>query len=158
MDVERARELSDLLEPTLGGARAMRTPYSMRAQVIVAVAGGVFAAVGLCAASSRRIGSLRSDAWLYAAATLVGAAWIVGVAAQPALAGASNARLIRYGHQLLGMAVVGAFYLRNRQVYRAMLVASGEETPSPWLLGIAAAAISWALFVALGASGRLLGA
>ena len=68
MSAERLRDLNDLLGPSLAGGRAARPPYSIRAQVIVAIVGGVFAALGLCAASSLRIGSLRRDVWLYVAA------------------------------------------------------------------------------------------
>jgi hypothetical protein len=138
MSREQTRDLEDLLEPTLAGARPAQPPYSIRAQLIVAILGGVFAAVPLCAASSRRIGSLRRDLWIYAAASLGGAAWIVALTAHPELTQAWGTRAVRYGQQLLAVALVGAFYVKNRAVYKAMEIAGEQESPSPWGPGIGA--------------------
>lgn len=150
MDGERARDLSDLLEPTLAGARPARSPYSIRAQLIVAILGGVFAAVALCAASSRRIGSLRADLWIYVPLSLAGALWIAGALTYPEVVQAWGARTARFGQQLLGVAVVGGFYLKNRPVYKALLIGGGEETPRPWVAGVSAILVSWVLVFAIG--------
>ncbi len=138
----------DLLEPTLAHAPPTRPLYSPRAGFFVAFFGGPFAAVGLGALNSRRIGKLQRERWLLLALALL---WAVLFSAlqSPHVAGLLPAwlttpRSVRYATQIAGLACYGLIHQLHKQAQAAAALRD-QPAPSAWLPGLATVVSAWAL-------------
>lgn len=170
---ERAAEpthIDALLEPSLSHTQAYVPPYSVRAGFFVAFFGGVYATLAFSAVSSRRLGRLRSDAWLY---LLLALAWTGlvfwfgythgprGLPSWWAMLtvsrgeGAEGMRVARYVSRACSLAAFGLSYLRLRQFYKAASLA-GDAPPNPWKAAVGCALVGGVLTFAVLALGESL--
>ncbi len=156
--------LDSLLRPTLqDGVRAVSI-YSVRAGFFVAFLGGPMAAVIFGALNSQRLGRLGKDAWLYAFGGIVFTAFAIGIGYLSATGGfgagsqeavREQTRTLRTVSQALGLAFFGLVFLLHRRFYKAAEMA-GQESPSPWIPGVAASVVGGAVSLGLVAAGAAI--
>jgi hypothetical protein len=157
------RTLDSLLQPSLGGTSA-EPLYSVRAGFLVSFFGGVYAAALFGALNARRMGRLAEDGWICALAVVAWSAVIVwvgyGIATDSLPAWLSfvgrPARSVRYGGQLVALALFGALHLRRRTEIKAQQLA-GVEPPNPWPIGLLAVGVSFVLSMLFLGAGMVLG-
>ena len=140
-------DLDALLEPSLEQDQAARPIYSVKAMFFVAFFGGPLGVTFFSALNSKRLGRLRRDLPIFAAAVLAIAAAVYLYAelafegGMLALAADRRQELVRHYRWLSrGIAILlcGAFYLLHRGAHRAQALV-GDDPPSPWRAGIACA-------------------
>jgi hypothetical protein len=147
------RSFESLLQPTLAAAAPAEPLYSVRANVLVAFFGGVYAAALFCALNARRMRRLKHDAWV---CILVAVVWsFVLFSAGRAIAtdsvpawleifpGKPSANARHLG-RVAALALFGALYLRRRVQFKAQALA-GIDAPNPWPAALVSIAVSLAL-------------
>jgi hypothetical protein len=148
--------VDDLLRPSLGREHDAdgAYPYSVRALVLTAFIGGPYALAGLLAFWAHRMNRLARDlVWL----VVLAAVWTLALVllaresapASGPLVGLSLSALdrdfaIRHGGRVVALGFVGLYYLRHRQLYRA-LESLGRASPVATLPAIVCSVLGLAL-------------